>query len=107
MVEKRVSVQQNAAISLFSYTDSAKMPPQPPAAALVKSVVNRLYREVTVETINDTAPKQQSPQVVNAIKKARTVKPGKVIAARCFPCRDIQVTADSSSRKALLEKENE
>jgi hypothetical protein len=60
---------------------------------------------VTVETIGDAAPLQLSPRIVEAINKARAAKPGKVIAAKRLLSRDVLVTADSPSTKALLEEE--
>ncbi len=107
LIEKRVSAPQNAAKPPLFYADAARLPPQLPTAAQQKLVPSRLLREVTVETISNAAPQQPPLQIVEAINKARAGKSGSVIAARRLPSRDVLVTANSPSTKALLEKESE
>ncbi len=66
---------------------------------------SRLFNEVTVKRSSDAAPQQPSPQVVEAINKARAGKLGKVIPARSLKSGDVLVTADTPSTKALLKKD--
>jgi hypothetical protein len=105
LIEKRVSAPQNAAKTPLTYADAAKIPPPPPQAVLEKFVPSRLFSEVTVQPIDEVAPQQPSPRVVEAINKARIDRPGKVIAARRLESGDVLVTADSPSTKALLEED--
>jgi uncharacterized protein YaiI (UPF0178 family) len=65
---------------------------------------SRHLNEVTVKRSSDAAPLQPGPRVVEAINKARAGKPSKVIAAKSVKSRDVLVTADTPSTKALLEK---
>ncbi len=65
---------------------------------------SRLLNEITGKRSSDAGPLQPIPRVIKAINKARAGKPGKVIAARRLKSRDVLVTADTPSTKALLEK---
>ncbi len=64
LIEKRVSVPQDAAQFPLSYADAAKMPTRAPASTPEKFAPSRLLRKVTVETINGAAPQQALPRVV-------------------------------------------
>ncbi len=102
LIDNSMSVHQNTAKSYLTYADAAIHAP-PPAHVPAKTLVpSKLLDEVTVETIGDPVPQQPSPQVVQAINKARAGTTGKVMAAKCLQRRDVLVTANSPSTKALL-----
>jgi hypothetical protein len=84
-----VSAHQNTAKPSLSYADAVKNPAPVARALSEKFVPSRLLKEVTVRRSSDAAPLQPSPQVVEAVNKARAGKPGKVIAARSLNSGDV------------------
>ncbi len=100
-----MSAYQNTAKASLSYAGAVKNPAPAARALSEKFVPSRLLNEVTVKRNSDTAPLEPSPQVVEAINKAKAGKPVIVIAARGQRSWDILVTADAPSTKAPLEKD--
>jgi hypothetical protein len=84
-----------------------QMMPNPPPAIHVlteKFVPSGLLNEVTVNNICDAALLQPSLCVIEAMNKTRAGKSDKAIAPRTLQSRDVLVTANTPSTKALLEQ---